>query len=161
MEISRSGFNFQDDDIRRQKAVESSQYFFRRFTDLVGASQVSYLSECMNTGIGSTCSLHLHVAMKYRDRSFAQLAHNRSGILLFLPSAVPRSVVLEKKFEGVQFVDLLMTSACELIRSCLNSDRISIMGLIMGVRPPRAPGRGFPERMKVLELSSGKVPTLW
>src|SRR6187401_2294209 len=91
----------------------------------------------------------------------AQLPHHGAGVFLLLPSAVPGAVVFEKKFKGRQFVDNRSTSACALILPALNSVRTSRMELIMGRSPPpRARFGGCPERINMLDSSSGNVATL-
>src|SRR5262245_13404874 len=60
---------------------------------------MSHLSESMDTGIGSAGSLHLDVAVKHFRAGFSQLAHDGSRILLFLPAAVARAVILDQEFE--------------------------------------------------------------
>ena len=108
MEIPRGRLNLENDDIRRQEIVKPTKQFRRRFAGLPGTFDMDYLLERMHSGIGSTCALDLHVAMKDRNRRLVQFAHHGAGVFLFLPSAVPRTVVLKEEFEGVQAINWLI-----------------------------------------------------
>jgi hypothetical protein len=59
---------------------------------------VCNLPERMNARVGSAGALHLNLAMKNSVDGLAQLAHHGARVLLLLPSAVSRAVVLKKKF---------------------------------------------------------------
>ena len=94
------GLEVEHNDIGRQQIVEALLDHCRTLLDLRWNFNMHRLAERVHARIGSACALHLNVGPENLSRSFADFAHDRPGVFLFLPAAVPRSVVFEKDLEA-------------------------------------------------------------
>src|SRR5262249_54605908 len=106
MEISRSLFDIQNDDVGRQQIVESLSNDVGIVTYRSGKLDVHHLSEGVNARICSSGALHVYFGLKNLTRRFSQLTHNCARVLLVLPATVFRPVVFQQDLERDHYVEL-------------------------------------------------------
>lgn len=88
MKVPRRTDHIQDDDICGKQFIETPTQRLGRVSYRPLELDVSNLPQGMNPRIRPPCALHLDFAVQYGLCNSAQLSHHRTGIFLFLPTAV-------------------------------------------------------------------------
>ena len=86
-----------DNDVFGEQAVEPGEKGFRRKARF--AMKMSYLAQCMNTGVGSSGADDGDRLAGHFPNDFFDLALDGRARFLSLPSMVGRAVILDEKLE--------------------------------------------------------------
>ena len=95
VEAARNAFDCKNNNVSWKEIIQPAfddvrSVLYRRCNLHMG-----HLPKRVNAGVRASRALHLDIAAEHLSRSSTQFAHDRAGILLLLPAAVPRTVVFD------------------------------------------------------------------